>query len=176
MWSTVNDGGAKDDDETADVLNSLKKLRITTLQLIRIILNTRWGWTHLGPRYHLSNAWSTYRHHSQNAQYFNPVEWAQSFKEFRQAFPHPRITIGGSKTKVIRPVKRTILQTVGDVLCDSGREIFDFRISDPGILEPADIETEFGNHRLEASNSQVYIRVAAVDSILGGTAIAVKEF
>ncbi len=83
--------------------------------------------------------------------------------------------IVGSKTKVIRLVKRTVLQTVGNVPCDSGWEVFDVHISEPGIFELANIETELANHRLEASNSKLHIRVQGVDSIIAGTIIADEE-
>ena len=76
---------------------------------------------------------------------------------------------------MIRPVKRTILQTVGNVSCDSGWEIFDFHISESGIFKPADVEAELENHRLEASNSQLHISVPGIDSIFAGTVIADKE-
>ena len=36
---------------------------------------------------------------------------------------------------------------------DVGWEIFNVRISGPGIFELAGIETELANHRLEASNA-----------------------
>jgi hypothetical protein len=43
MGSADRDGGAKGDDETANVLNSLKKDRISFLLLIRIAQNTSGG-------------------------------------------------------------------------------------------------------------------------------------
>jgi len=70
--SADRDGGAKGDDEMANVLNSLEKGRISILLPIRNTPNTSWSWTDLGPGYHASNARSTHRDLSQNAQYFNP--------------------------------------------------------------------------------------------------------
>ena len=74
---------------------------------------------------------------------------------------------------MIRPIERTILQSVGNVLFDSGWEIIDVRISKPGIFELADIETELFDHRLEASNSQLHVRILEVDLI--DAVIAEKE-
>ena len=59
------------------------------------------------------------------------------------------------------------------MLFDSGWEILDVCIGKPGIFELADIETELFNHRLEASNSKLHVRVLEVDLI--GTVIADKE-
>ena len=70
-------------------------------------------------------------------------------------------------------MQRTILQGVGDVLFDSGWEILHILISDPGIFELADIETELFDHRLEASNSQ--LQVCVFEVYLVGTVIADKE-
>jgi len=74
---------------------------------------------------------------------------------------------------MIRPIEGTILQSVGNVLIDSRWEIMDIRISKPGIFELADIETELFDHRLEASNSHLHVRVLEVDLI--GAVIADKE-
>ena len=77
---------------------------------------------------------------------------------------------------MIGPIKGTILQTVGNVLRDSGWEILDVLISESGIFEPADIETELLNHRLEAGNSQLHVCILEVDLIVEGTVAADKEF
>ena len=118
-------------------------------------------------------------HHEYKLELHSPRPRISPFQcleqEFLQAFPHLPITIVGIKTKVIRPVKRTVLQRVGDILCDSEREVFNVRINKPGVFEPANIELELGNHRLEASNCQLHIRVLGVDSIVAGTVIADKE-
>jgi len=74
---------------------------------------------------------------------------------------------------VIRPIEGTILQSVGNVVSDSRWEIMDVRISKPGVFKLADIETELFGHRLEASNSQLHVRVLDVDLI--GAVIADKE-
>jgi len=74
---------------------------------------------------------------------------------------------------MVRPMERTILQGVRNVLLHSGWEIFDVCISDPGIFELANIETELRKHRLKASNPQLHVRVAGVHLILA--AIADKE-
>ena len=66
---------------------------------------------------------------------------------------------------MIRPIEGTILQSVGNVLIDSRWEIMDVRISKPGIFELADIETELFNHRLEARNSQLHVRILEADLI-----------
>ena len=67
---------------------------------------------------------------------------------------------------MIGPIERTVLQGIGNVLLDSRLEIFDICISEPGIFELADIETELGNHRLEASNAQLRVRVSKIDVIV----------
>ena len=70
-------------------------------------------------------------------------------------------------------MKRTVLQSIRDVLLDSGWEIFDICIRNPGIFKPADIETELFHHRLEAGNPQLHVRVFKVDLI--DAVIADKE-
>ena len=67
---------------------------------------------------------------------------------------------------MIRPIERTILPSVGDVLLDSGWEIFNVCISEPGIFELADIEAELLNHRIEASNAHLHVCLLEVDSTL----------
>ena len=74
---------------------------------------------------------------------------------------------------MIGPIERTILQSVGNVLFDSGWEIIDVRIRKPRIFELAYIETELFYHRLEASNSQLLVRV--VEVYLIGAVVADKE-
>jgi len=74
---------------------------------------------------------------------------------------------------MVRPMERTILQGVRNVLFHSGWEIFDVCISDPGIFELANVETELRKHRLEASNSQLHVCVSDIHSILA--TIADKE-
>ena len=74
---------------------------------------------------------------------------------------------------MIRPIERTILQCIGNVLFDSGWEIIDVRIRKPRIFELADIETELFDHRLEASNPQLQVRVVEVHLI--GAVVADKE-
>jgi hypothetical protein len=51
---------------------------------------------------------------------------------------------------MIGPIETAVLQSVGDVLFNSRFEIFDVCISEPGIFELADIETQLSDHRLEA--------------------------
>ena len=70
-------------------------------------------------------------------------------------------------------METTILQSVGNVLFDSGWEVFDVCISNPGIFELADIKTELFYHRLEACNPQQHTRTFKVDLI--DTVIADKE-
>jgi len=70
-------------------------------------------------------------------------------------------------------MKRTILQDVGNVLFNSGWEIINVGISEPGILELADIETELRDHYLETSNTQLHICISDVHLIVA--AIADKE-
>ena len=76
---------------------------------------------------------------------------------------------------MVRPVKRTILQRVGNVLFDSGWEIFNVCVSEPGIFELADVETELFNHRLKASNAQMHVCVSEVDLIIVVIVFADKE-
>ena len=59
---------------------------------------------------------------------------------------------------MVRPMETAILQGVRDILFHSGWEISNVCISEPGIFELADIETQLCNHRLEASNSQPHVR------------------
>ena len=58
---------------------------------------------------------------------------------------------------MVRPMETTILQGVGNVLLNSGWEIFNVCISKPGIFELADVETKLRNHCLEASNHQLLV-------------------
>ncbi len=60
-----------------------------------------------------------------------------------------------------------------NVLFNAGWETVDVFNSDPRILELADVETQLGNHRLEASNSKRHVRVLDVHLIVA--AIADKE-
>ena len=46
------------------------------------------------------------------------------------------------------------------MLFDSGLEILNFGISEPGICELADIEAELFNHRLEAGNTLLRVRLS----------------
>ena len=52
------------------------------------------------------------------------------------------------------------------MLFDSGLKIFDFGITEPGIYELADIETELFNHRLEASDTLLRMRLSKLDLIV----------
>ena len=70
-------------------------------------------------------------------------------------------------------MERTILQSVGNILFDPRWKVFNVCISNPGILELADIETKLFNHRLEASNSQLRVRVLKINLIVA--VIADKE-
>ena len=97
----------------------------------------------------------------------------QSSKKFLQHSPRAIISIVGSEAKMIGPIERTILQCVGNVLFDTGWEITDVSIRKPRIFELADIETEPFDHRLEASNSQLQVRVVEVHLI--GAVVADKE-
>jgi len=74
---------------------------------------------------------------------------------------------------MIRPIERTILQSFGDVLFDSGWQILNGCIRKPRVAELADIEPELANHRLEGGNSQLPICVSEVDLVFA--AIADKE-
>src|SRR5258706_6720647 len=70
-------------------------------------------------------------------------------------------------------METTILQGVRNVLLHSGWEISDACISEPGIFELADVETESCSHHSEAINPQLHVRVSDVHLI--GAAIADKE-
>ena len=70
-------------------------------------------------------------------------------------------------------METTILQGIGNVFFHSGWEIINVCISEPGILELADVETELCNHRLEASNAQLHVCVSDVHLVVA--AIADKE-
>ena len=85
------------------------------------------------------------------------------------------IVIVGNKAEVIRPIQRTILQGVGNIILDTALEISNVCISETGIFQVADIEAELANHCLEAYDPQMHIRVSEVDSIVSGTVIADKE-
>jgi len=74
---------------------------------------------------------------------------------------------------MVRPMQQTILQGVRNVLFHLGWEIVDVCISDPGIFELANVETELRKHRLKASNPQLHMRISDVHLILA--AIADKE-
>jgi len=76
---------------------------------------------------------------------------------------------------MIRPIQRTILQSVGNILFDSQGEIFDIRISKSGIFELANIETELLSHRLQTGHCQLRVCVSEVDLIVGRTVIAEKK-
>ena len=67
---------------------------------------------------------------------------------------------------MIHPIEATILQGIGNILFDSGREILNVCISESGIFKFADVETELFNHRSEASDSQLHVRAFEVDSIV----------
>jgi len=144
------------DDKTTKILNSRNEDGIGILgilQRISIIIDCRlMARTYLDPGYHSSKAWSSNWDHPQNAQYLSPKQWVQSSKEFRQASQHAPIAIGivGSKAKMIGPIERTVLQRACDVLFDSGLKIFNVSVSETGILELADIETELLQHHREA--------------------------
>ena len=70
-------------------------------------------------------------------------------------------------------MQAAILQGVRDVLFNSRWEVLDVSISEPGIFELADVEAEMRNHRLDASDPEVHIRVSDVHLIVA--AIADKE-
>jgi hypothetical protein len=67
---------------------------------------------------------------------------------------------------MVRPMERTILQGVGNILFNAGWEIFNVFIGEPGILELANVETELRNHRVEASNAQLHIRILEVHLVV----------
>ena len=70
-------------------------------------------------------------------------------------------------------METTILQGVRNVLFDSGWEISDVCIGEPGIAELANVEMELGDHHLQACIPQLHVRVSEVDLIVA--AIADKE-
>ena len=70
-------------------------------------------------------------------------------------------------------METTILQGVRNVLFHSGWEISDVCIGEPGIFEPADVETELHGHRPKACNPQLHMCVSDVDLIVA--AITEKE-
>ena len=74
---------------------------------------------------------------------------------------------------MVRPMQTTVLQGVRNVLFNSRWEIFNVFIGEPGIFELADVEAELRNHRLEASDPQLQVRVWDVHLIVA--AIADKE-
>ena len=49
---------------------------------------------------------------------------------------------------MVRPIERTVLQSVGNISLDPGLEIFNLCIGPPGIFKIADIETELADHRI----------------------------
>ncbi len=65
------------------------------------------------------------------------------------------------------------MQSVGNVLFDSGWEILNIRIRQPRIFKSTDIETELFNHRIHASDAQLYVHVLGIH--LMGAVIAGKE-
>ena len=67
---------------------------------------------------------------------------------------------------MVRPMETTILQGIGNVFFNSGWEVFDICISEPGIFELADVETELCDHRLETSNPQLHVRTSDIYSIV----------
>src|SRR5882757_4669610 len=83
------------------------------------------------------------------------------------------IVVFWRKAKMVRPMQTAILQGVRNVFVNSGREIFYVCISEPGIFELADVETELRNHRLETSNSKLFVRASYVHLVIAE--IADKE-
>jgi len=83
-------------------------------------------------------------------------------------FPKTPIAIVGNKVTIIRPIHRTILKSIRNVLPDSRWENIDVRICEPGIF--ADLETELFNYGLEAS-----IRVSKIDMIVVVTTFAARS-
>ena len=57
------------------------------------------------------------------------------------------------------------MQSLGNVLFDSGWEIVNVHIREPGIFEFTDIETELFDHCLDAGNAQLHIRVLGIDLV-----------
>ena len=74
---------------------------------------------------------------------------------------------------MVQPMETTILQGVRNALLHSGWEIFNVRISKPGIFEIADVEAKLCSHHLEASDTQLHVCVSEVHLIVA--AIADKE-
>ena len=70
-------------------------------------------------------------------------------------------------------METTILQGVRNVLFHSGWEIFNVCISETGIFELADVETEVGSHRLDTCNPQLQVSVSDVHLV--AAAITEKE-
>ena len=75
---------------------------------------------------------------------------------------------------MVRPIETTILQRVRNVLFQSGREVSNVCIGEPGIFEPADVETELHSHHSEAINPQLHIYFLGIHVKVA--AIADKEF
>ena len=63
-------------------------------------------------------------------------------------------------------MQTTVLQGVGNALLDLGWEIFNLCNSEPGIFKLTDVETEFCNHRLEASNLQLHVHISDIHLIV----------
>ena len=74
---------------------------------------------------------------------------------------------------MVQPVETTILQGVRNVLFHSGWEISNVCIGEPGIVKPADVETELGSHHVEACNPQLHVHVLDVHLI--AAAVTEKE-
>ena len=74
---------------------------------------------------------------------------------------------------MVQPTEATVLQGVRDVLCHPEWEISNICISEPGIFELADVETELRGHRLEARNPQLHVHVLDVHLVVA--VIADKE-
>ena len=66
---------------------------------------------------------------------------------------------------MIQPMETTVLQGIRNVLFHSEWEISDVCISEPGIVEFADVETELGSHHPDACNPQLHVRVSDVHLI-----------
>ena len=107
----------------------------------------------------MSKTWNPNWDHSHKAQYFNPKQSTQPSEEFPQECPQTQIARIWREAEMIRPMKGTILQSIGNILFDSGWKILNVRIGEPGIFESTDIETELFNHRLHASNPQMRVYV-----------------
>ena len=63
---------------------------------------------------------------------------------------------------MVQPMEATVLQGARNILFHSGWEISDIGISEPGIVELADVEAELCCHHPEASNSQLHVRISVV--------------